>query len=151
VIIKLRNHYSLGKSAKTKSYEKSFSYQLKSIWKNINYEGQFGFVMSAYFASNRPDLDNALKVILDCLQKDKVIKNDNKCMFIFTHKEIDKDDPRVEFTIIPIDNGDNETDADRRLGSKTNKGESISRLQVYKEVLSTLNRLSTGRLRRRKD
>jgi Holliday junction resolvase RusA-like endonuclease len=50
-----------------------------------------------------PDLDNALKCLLDCLQYAKAIKNDNKCVRIVAEKFIDKLNPRVEFKIITID------------------------------------------------
>ena len=45
---------------------------------------------------------NSLKVVLDCLQKAEVIKNDNKCIEIIAKKHLDKIDPRIEFSIVPI-------------------------------------------------
>ena len=41
------------------------------------------------------DLDNALKIVLDCLQSCKVIKNDRLCAEIFARKLIDKKEPRI--------------------------------------------------------
>ena len=48
------------------------------------------------------DLDNSLKVVLDCLQYTKTIKNDNRCAKIVAEKFIDKDAPRIEFCIVEI-------------------------------------------------
>lgn len=47
------------------------------------------------YASDRPDLDNALKVTLDCLQSSKAIKNDRYCAEIHARKLIDKENPRI--------------------------------------------------------
>ena len=52
-----------------------------------------------YHTSDRPDLDNAFKALLDCLQYARVIKNDRKCVEIVARKLIDKKDPRVEITL----------------------------------------------------
>lgn len=60
---------------------------------------RFKIVIDVYFASDRPDLDNALKVTLDCLQGCKAIKNDRLCAEIHARKLIDKANPRIEFTI----------------------------------------------------
>jgi Holliday junction resolvase RusA-like endonuclease len=51
----------------------------------------------------RSDIDNSLKVQLDCLQKCKAIKNDNLCVKIVAEKFVDKENPRVEFKIVTID------------------------------------------------
>lgn len=44
-------------------------------------------------------MDNALKVVLDCLQRVKTISNDNKCVKIVAEKFLDKDKPRIEFEL----------------------------------------------------
>jgi Holliday junction resolvase RusA-like endonuclease len=41
-------------------------------------ETEFKFIIDVYYDSRRPDLDNSLKVVLDCLQKAGAIKNDQK-------------------------------------------------------------------------
>jgi Holliday junction resolvase RusA-like endonuclease len=92
---------SLGKQKKLISYETSFNLQMLEY----NYElleDPFKFVIDVYYDSRRPDLDNSFKVVLDCLQKCKVIKNDNKCLEIQARKLLDKENPRVEFSIIPL-------------------------------------------------
>jgi Holliday junction resolvase RusA-like endonuclease len=52
-----------------------------------------------FYPSQRADLDNSLKIILDCLQKCKAIVNDNKCTKIVANKFLDKKEPRIEFEI----------------------------------------------------
>ena len=100
-VIRLGNKCSLGKQAQLKSYENSFKLQML----NYNYElieSNFKFIIDVYYDSRRPDLDNSLKVVLDCLQKAQAIKNDNKCLEILAKKHLDKEKPRIEFEIIPI-------------------------------------------------
>jgi Holliday junction resolvase RusA-like endonuclease len=65
-------------------------------------ESNFKFIIDVYYDSRRPDLDNSLKVVLDCLQKAQAIKNDNKCLEIIAKKHLDKEKPRIEFEIIRI-------------------------------------------------
>jgi Holliday junction resolvase RusA-like endonuclease len=100
-VIRLGNRCGLGKQKKLESYENSFKLQMLD-YKYKLIESNFKFVIDVYYDSRRPDLDNSLKVILDCLQKAEVIKNDNKCLEIVAKKHLDKIDPRVEFIITPI-------------------------------------------------
>ena len=98
-IIKLGNHASLAKTPALKKYEQDFFMQLSGELRGKNIEGFFEFEVDVYYPSMRSDLDNSLKVILDCLQKAKAIKNDNKCMKIIAQKFVDKKEPRIEFII----------------------------------------------------
>lgn len=66
----------------------------------INYK--FGIEIFVYFQSNRSDLDNSAKIILDCLQNCKVIENDRLCHRLTMHKFIDKENPRIEFEITKL-------------------------------------------------
>lgn len=100
-IIKLGNFSSLGKTKALIAYEKSFYLQCNK-YRNANIEGLFEINIDVYNESNRADLDNAFKIILDCLQKVKAIKNDNNCIRIVANKFIDKVNPKVVFKIIPI-------------------------------------------------
>ena len=100
-VIRLGNRCGLGKQKKLISYENSFKTQMLNYKYNL-IESNFKFVIDVYYDSRRPDLDNSLKVVLDCLQKAEVIKNDNKCLEIVAKKHLDKIDPRVEFIITPI-------------------------------------------------
>jgi len=100
-VIKLGNKCSLGKQAQLKSYENSFKLQMLNYTYEL-IESNFKFIIDVYYDSRRPDLDNSLKVVLDCLQKAQAIKNDNKCLEIIAKKHLDKEKPRIEFEIIPI-------------------------------------------------
>lgn len=100
-IVTLCGHGSLAKTPSLKEYEESFYAQCSIRGKNI--QGFFKLDVDIYYKNMRPDLDNAFKVLLDCLQTCKVIKNDRQCMEIHARKIVDKKDPRVEFEIEEID------------------------------------------------
>ena len=86
------------KNKNVSDYEKSFKLQC-SKYKNANIDTWFELYIDVYFDVNRQDLDNAFKVVLDCLEDVKAIKNDNKCVRINSEKRFDKE-PRIEFAII---------------------------------------------------
>ena len=90
-------HGSLAKTKVIKEYEQSFFMQCPCRGMNIG--RPFKLTLDVYHQNNLPDLDNCLKVLLDCMQQCKVIKNDRDCFEISARKLIDKTDPRVEFTI----------------------------------------------------
>jgi Holliday junction resolvase RusA-like endonuclease len=89
------------KSKALKEYEKSFFIQCPLRDKKV--DGYFEFYMDVFYPSQRADLDNSLKIVLDCLQGTKTVINDNKCVFIQVRKFLDKNKPRIEFVIKPID------------------------------------------------
>lgn len=93
-----KNHASLAKTSALKKYEDSFYMQVGKS-RGAIIDEYFEFEIDVYYPSNRSDLDNSLKVVLDCLQKAKVIKNDNKCTHIVARKFVDKLNPRIEFKI----------------------------------------------------
>lgn len=95
-IIKLGGRCSLAKNKDLKLYESAFGLQLPEL-KTI--ESAFGIIVEVYYDSRRPDLDNSLKIILDCLQQFGAIKNDNKCVEIAARKYLDKKNPRIEFEL----------------------------------------------------
>lgn len=101
-IIAINGHASLGKTAAMKKYEESFMWQVGEC-RDANIDVPFELYIDAYYPSKRSDLDGCLKAFLDCLQKSKVIKNDNTCCKIVARKFIDKEDPRIEYKIITID------------------------------------------------
>jgi len=100
-IITLNGHGSLAKTAALKSYEKSFYLQC-NYYRNKAIKGLFEINISVYNASQRPDLDNAFKVVLDCLQVCKAIENDRNCVKIVAQKYVDKINPRIEFELTEI-------------------------------------------------
>ena len=94
-------HKGMIKTKVLKAYEQSFYLQCNE-YRNKNIDGLFEFHMNAYLPSNRQDLDNLMKIQLDCLQHVKAIKNDNLCIKIVAQKFVDKLNPRIEFEIIPV-------------------------------------------------
>ena len=99
-VIRLGNRCGLGKQKKLEHYEQSFKTQMLN-YKYDLVDIEFKFIIDVYYDSRRPDLDNSLKVVLDCLQKVGAIKNDNKCIEILAKKHLDKENPRVKFSILP--------------------------------------------------
>ena len=64
-VIRLGNRCGLGKQKKLESYENSFKLQMLNYKYNL-IESEFKFIIDVYYDSRRPDLDNSLKVVLDC-------------------------------------------------------------------------------------
>ena len=100
-IITLGGHGSLAKTQTMKEFEKKFYLQC-GAYRNRNIAGFFELYADVYFQSNQPDLDNSLKGLLDCLQNCKAIKNDRNCVKIVANKFIDKNNPRIEFTLVEV-------------------------------------------------
>lgn len=101
-VITLYGHGSLAKQKGLKEYEDKFYMQVGE-YRNLGLKGLFEFHCRVFYPSMRSDIDNALKVVLDCLQKTKTIENDNKCVKIIAEKFIDKENPRIEFKIVTIE------------------------------------------------
>lgn len=99
-IVTLYGHGSLAKQKVLKEYEKTFF--LQCSLRNACIKGFFKLSVDVYYENMRPDLDNCFKVLLDCMQSCKVIKNDRQCVEIVARKLLDKENPRVEFTIEEI-------------------------------------------------
>ena len=100
-VITLNGHGSLGKQKALKSYEDSFYIQV-GAYRDMDIKGFFELHVRVYFTTMSHDLDNSLKIILDCLQHTKTIANDNKCVKIVADKFLDKNNPRIEFKLIEI-------------------------------------------------
>lgn len=71
-------------------------------YRNANIQGYFELHIDVYFTTMSHDLDNTLKIVLDCLQAIKAIKNDNRCVKIVAQKFIDKKEPRIEFSLVEV-------------------------------------------------
>jgi len=96
-------HASLGKTKALKDYEQSFYMQFPPQYRELNLDHYFKIEGTVFYPSNRADLDNSTKVILDCLQKmTATIKNDNKCININIHRAVDKTDPRIEMQLVVL-------------------------------------------------
>jgi Holliday junction resolvase RusA-like endonuclease len=94
-----KKHSSLAKTKALKQYEKDFYIQLPPQLRGLDINTYFEFEIDVFYPSQRADLDNSLKVVLDCLQHSKTIRNDNKCVRIVANKALDKINPRIEFKI----------------------------------------------------
>lgn len=95
---KSKEHGSLAKSKALKQYENDFFIQCNK-YRNKHIDEYFTLEVDVYYPNQRSDLDNCLKILLDCLQKVGAVENDNKCSRIVANKFLDKDSPRIEFTI----------------------------------------------------
>ena len=71
------------------TYENNFYIQCRQ-YRNVDIRGYFELHVRVFYPNQRADLDNAMKIILDCLQKAGAIKNDNKCIKIVAEKFLDK-------------------------------------------------------------
>ena len=100
-IVSIAGHGSLAKTDKLKKYEQAFYLQI-GRYRDLNIKGLFELYADVYYTSNTHDLDNSLKIILDCLQKTKTIKNDNKCVKLIVNKFVDKANPRLKLKIIEL-------------------------------------------------
>lgn len=100
-IIRINGHGSLAKTSALKAYEKSFYLQCNH-YRNKGIEGLFELHIDAYLSSQRQDLDNVLKGVLDCLEQCGAVKNDRNCTKIVANKFIDKEKPRIEFKIVEV-------------------------------------------------
>ena len=100
-IVTIGKHSSLAKMPALKTFEDKFYIQCDK-YRNANIAGYFELHLKVFYPSERSDLDNSLKIILDCLQKVKAIRNDNKCVRIVAEKYLDKERPRIEFVICQI-------------------------------------------------
>lgn len=97
-VITNNGHGSLCKTKALTQYEKDFYIQCNH-YRNKGIAGYFEIYIDVFYPSQRSDLDNSLKCVLDCLQKVKAIENDNKAVKIVAQKFLDKSNPRVEFLI----------------------------------------------------
>ena len=100
-VVMRNGSHCIGKSDTVKEYEEWF-YWKASKYRNLKIKGLFEFYCKVYYPTKASDLDNSLKVQLDCLQYCNAISNDNNCVKIVAEKFIDKENPRVEFKIVTI-------------------------------------------------
>ena len=101
MVVTINGHASLSKTPALTAYECKFYIQCNK-YRNAGIAGYFELYLKVFYPSERSDLDNSLKIILDCLQKVNAIRNDNKCVKIVAEKYLDKKCPRIEFFINPV-------------------------------------------------
>lgn len=98
-----RYHGSLAKTDALTEYENIFFIQCNHYRNKPMINGYFEINLRVFYPTQQADLDNSLKIILDCLQqKCKAIKNDNRCVKINAEKYLDKTDARIEFQLIEV-------------------------------------------------
>lgn len=100
-IVNIKGRPSLAKSKALKKYEESFFMQCGL--RDMMITDMFKLHLNVYYENLRPDIDNSLKAILDCLQQCKAIKNDRQCVEVHVRKLVDKVDPRIEFVIETVE------------------------------------------------
>ena len=100
-IVTLNGHGSLAKTPALKQYEKDFYLQCNQ-YRNRAIMGLFELHANIFNGSQRPDLDNSFKCLLDSLQTCNAINNDRNCVKIVAQKFVDKKNPRVEFELIEL-------------------------------------------------
>lgn len=98
-----KNRYRVGRGKVYKddvvvSYERNFLAQCGD-YRNRLISSPFELVVDVYFETIRPDLDNAVSTVLDCLQSSSVITDDKNMIKLSARKFKDKIYPRVEFEI----------------------------------------------------
>ena len=107
-IIAKANHYQavpgkdgtkrIIKDDKIRAYERSFMAQCTK-YRNRRISSRFRLFVRVWHSSERFDLDNSLKTLLDCLQMAGAIADDKLCYQIEAEKKIDKYHPRIEFAL----------------------------------------------------
>lgn len=104
-IITIAGHASLAKTNAVKEFEKIFFLQcpFRSIKKTEPLvKGYFAADIKVFYENMRPDVDNAAKVLLDCMQTCGLIKNDRNCVDLHIKKFVDKTNPRIEILVEDI-------------------------------------------------
>lgn len=85
------------KSKKAREYVKSFDLQCRPLPNLL--EGDLAVHITIYYASRRPDLDEA--VVLDCLQG-KIYANDRQVKEKHVYHALDRDQPRCDIHVWAI-------------------------------------------------
>ena len=96
-VVLIKGHGSMAKTPALRKYEQDFFMQCPARGAKI--ANRFRLSADVFYPSDRSDLDNSLKTILDCLQACKTITNDRLCCEIHARKFVDKLQPRVEIEI----------------------------------------------------
>ena len=97
-IVEINGHATLTKKDALKKYENDFYIQC-NVYRNAAITGYFELHMDVYYPSQRADLDNSLKVVLDCLQRVRAIKYDRRCTGLVVQKFLDKINHIIEFDL----------------------------------------------------
>lgn len=85
------------KSPKALAYCDIFAFQVHPKPEDCILEGEVILEAKIFYASQRPDLDESL--LMDCIQKSGLLKNDRQIKEKHIYHGIDKKHPRVEFRL----------------------------------------------------
>ncbi len=87
-------------SKKYREAKKDLQLEFQCLWKEEITEEPIAVNIIQYFGDNRKrDIDAYIKILLDAAEG-IVYKNDNQITEMHVYKEKDKDNPRVEFSIV---------------------------------------------------
>lgn len=99
-IVRMGTRIASIKSKEALEYEQSFILQIpRKLKKNI--ECKLALTAYIYYRSRRSDLSDEL--FCDCLEKADIIKNDRQIAEKHLFCLVDKDNPRIEFTLDEIE------------------------------------------------
>jgi len=95
-------------SSECYAYEVAFKYGIHKQMLDykahkLPMEGRLYLSIDWYADSYRQDIDSPPKILMDCLQKNGIIKNDNQFDYLLIRRFIDKKNPRVILYIGPHD------------------------------------------------
>ena len=85
------------KSPKALAYCDIFAFQVRPKPEDCILEGEVILTASIFYSSQRPDLDESL--LMDCIQKSGLLKNDRQIREKHIYHGIDRERPRVEFEL----------------------------------------------------
>jgi hypothetical protein len=100
-VVLIKGKIRVIKSQKALDYCKRFALQCPEL--DDPFECDLLVEIHIYYASRRPDLDESL--ILDNMQN-KIYKNDRQVKIKHIYWHLDKDNPRAEITVRPIQESD---------------------------------------------
>lgn len=89
------------KDGAIRAYEREFLRQCTK-YRGRRISSRFKLFARVWHGSERFDLDNSLKTLLDCLQMAEAITDDRLCYQIEAEKHIDRCSPRVEFALLEV-------------------------------------------------
>ena len=90
------------KTARLRRYEASFARQCRK-YRGRRIDTPFALKAVVYFQTDRNDIDNAIKTLLDCLQDAEAITDDRLCYRLEAEKRTDRYAPRVEYELSPFE------------------------------------------------
>lgn len=88
------------KSTSARLFEQAFRAQCPARAR-VEIGGYVVLTVTVYYRSKRSDLD--VSMVMDCLERERVIKNDRQVVELHARKRWDKADPRVEVKVEEVE------------------------------------------------